>query len=203
MRAVHNYAYVGPAGAIAAVEIPEPSLPGRFQVLVGMDFSCITQDDLHTLSGRGRPLPLLPSVAGVAGLGTILAVGRCVKNVKVGEQVVLPSARHTWTERLIVESAELVPVEAVKAGLPQTNGGSFETHFYAEVGQFESLIEQSVELINLLFWPSAGIAESGKSPKVFPLWEIRSAVEHALAGYQVLLDIRTPPDGRPKLTNNT
>ncbi|MFK3973563.1 alcohol dehydrogenase catalytic domain-containing protein [Pseudomonas sp. NPDC087358] len=196
MRAVHNCAYVEPAGAFAVVEIPEPPLPGRFQVLVGMDFSCITHDDLKTLSGRGGPLPLLPSVAGIAGMGTVLAVGPSVEDVKVGEQVVLPRTRHTWTERLIVQSAELVPVEAIKAGLPQAKGCSFETHSYAEVGQFESMIEQSAELIKLLLWPGAGIAESSESPKVFPLWKIRSAVEHALAGCQVLLDIRIPPDGR-------
>jgi hypothetical protein len=34
MRAVHNYAYLAPAGAVALVEIPEPGLPGQSQVLV-------------------------------------------------------------------------------------------------------------------------------------------------------------------------
>jgi hypothetical protein len=192
MRAVHNYAYLAPAGAVALVEIPEPGLPGQFQVLVGMDFSYISRDDFHLLSGSNGKRCMLPCVAGCSGLGTVLKIGRDVENVRVGQRVMLSGCGVTWADRLIVQSEELVPLVTRFNGCERLKGLPRRTPAPTDKGESENIADHSMEFLKLLYTSGAGIEPVLWFPKVVPLWEIKAAIAYALSGYQVFLSFHMP-----------
>jgi len=90
MRAVHLTAFGNPIDGLEFVDIPEPDAPGPNQVLTGAEFSPINPNDLMVAQGIYAVRPLLPAVIGNEGVGRILAVGPGVKNVKVGDRVLVP-----------------------------------------------------------------------------------------------------------------
>lgn len=196
MRAVHNYAYLAPAGAVALVEIPEPGLPGQFQVLVGMDFSYVGRDDLHLLRGTYGKRHVLPCVAGCSGLGTVLTVGRGVENVRVGQQVMLAHCGFTWAERLIVQSEDIVALEPESSCDAQLKGLSRRTTASTDGGVSEALSDLPVEFLKLLYTAGAGTEAILWFPKVVPLREIKTAIAYALSGYQIFLSFRMPTSDR-------
>ncbi|MPR31856.1 alcohol dehydrogenase AdhP [Cytophagaceae bacterium SJW1-29] len=70
-------------------EVPVPALvPGRILVKVAACGICHT--DLHAISGDWPVLPTLPLIPGHEGVGTVVAVGEGVAQVKVGDRVGVP-----------------------------------------------------------------------------------------------------------------
>lgn len=104
MRAVQLIAFGDPLEGLKYVEIPAPEAPGPSQVLIGVEFSPLNQSDLLLARGIYGTRPALPTVIGNEGVGSVLAVGPGVGNVKVGDRVVAPLSSFTWRERMVVSA---------------------------------------------------------------------------------------------------
>jgi NADPH:quinone reductase-like Zn-dependent oxidoreductase len=104
MRAVQLVAYGDPLEGLKYVEIPAPEAPGPSQVLIGVEFSPLNQSDLLLAQGIYGTRPALPTVIGNEGVGSVLAVGPGVGNVRVGDRVVAPLSSFTWRERMLVSA---------------------------------------------------------------------------------------------------
>ena len=109
MRAVQLTAYGNPVDGLEYADIPEPDAPGPSQVLIGVEFSPINPNDLLVAQGIYPLRPTLPTVIGNEGVGRVLAVGRAVKNVKVGDRILAPLSGLTWRERMVVSADAFSP----------------------------------------------------------------------------------------------
>jgi NADPH:quinone reductase-like Zn-dependent oxidoreductase len=107
MRAVQLTAYGNPVEGLKYVDVPEPEAPGPNQVLLGVEFSPVNTSDLLLARGIYGIRPALPTVIGNEGVGSVLAVGAGVKNVKVGDRVLAPLSSFTWRERMVVPASGL------------------------------------------------------------------------------------------------
>ncbi len=107
MRAVHLTAYGNPTDGLEYVDIAEPAAPGPGQVLLGVEFSPINPNDLMVAQGIYAYRPALPTVIGNEGVGSVLAVGPAVENVKAGDRVLAPLSSFTWRERMVISAEGL------------------------------------------------------------------------------------------------
>ena len=104
MRAVQLTAYGNPVEGLNYVDIPAPQAPGPNQVLIGIEFSPLNPSDLLLARGIYALRPPLPTVIGNEGVGSVLAVGSGVENVKVSDRVLAPLSSFTWRERMVVSA---------------------------------------------------------------------------------------------------
>src|SRR4029077_796680 len=104
MRAVQLTVYGNPVDGLEYADIPEPDAPGPSQVLIGVEFSPINFSDLLVAQGIYPLRPTLPTVIGNEGVGRVLAVGRAVQNIKVGDRVLAPLSSLTWRERMVLSA---------------------------------------------------------------------------------------------------
>jgi NADPH:quinone reductase-like Zn-dependent oxidoreductase len=104
MRAVHLTAFGNPVDGLEFVDIPEPDAPGANQILTEVAFSPINPNDLMLAQGIYAIRPALPSVIGNEGVGHVVAVGPGVKNVAVGDRVLVPLSSFAWRERLVTSA---------------------------------------------------------------------------------------------------
>ncbi len=111
MKAV-RFARFGRASEIAEmVDIPEPAAPAAGEVLFELEVSPINPSDLLHFAGRYASPASLPSYAGGGVLGRIAACGLDVKNVKVGDRVILVNTeRSAWRKRFVWKAQGLVPL---------------------------------------------------------------------------------------------
>src|SRR5712692_1569149 len=112
MRAVQLTSYGNPVEGLKYVDIPEPAASGPSQVLIGIEFSPLNPSDLLLARGIYALRPALPTVIGNEGVGRVLAVGRGVENVKVGDRVLAPLSSFTWRERMVVSANGLFALPA-------------------------------------------------------------------------------------------
>jgi NADPH:quinone reductase-like Zn-dependent oxidoreductase len=114
MRAIQITKFGRPLEVLELVEFPEPRAPAAGQVLVGVEFSPINMNDLYLIEGVFPIRPTLPSVAGNQGVGRVLAVGRDVHEVRVGDRVLVPLYAFSWRERMVLPAKGLfaLPPEA-------------------------------------------------------------------------------------------
>lgn len=112
MLAAQLKAYGDPIENIEIVDIPEPGALRAGEVLVSMEYSPINPADLLLIRGYYALSPALPATIGNEGVGTVLAVGPGVANVKPGDRVVAPLASFVWRERLLLPAEGLAPLPA-------------------------------------------------------------------------------------------
>ncbi len=110
MYALQIATFGDPAEVVELVALPEPDAPGAGEVLVAVAYAPINTSALLMIRGQYGLRPALPAGVGNEGVGRILAVGDEVSHLHVGDRVLLPSNRPTWRERLVLPSAELVPM---------------------------------------------------------------------------------------------
>jgi NADPH:quinone reductase-like Zn-dependent oxidoreductase len=110
VHAIHLTAFGNPIEGLHHVEIPEPGAPGAQQALIQVEYSPINMSDLLLALGIYAFRPQLPSVIGGEGVGTILAVGAGVKNVRVGDRVTIPFGTFAWAQRLLAPAEHLFVV---------------------------------------------------------------------------------------------
>ncbi|MGH7935846.1 MAG: MDR family NADPH-dependent oxidoreductase, partial [Chthoniobacterales bacterium] len=70
----------------------------------------INPADLNAIEGKYPIRPELPATPGFEGAGVVEEIGSAVRNVAVGDQVILPHDIGTWREAAIVSAAKLVVV---------------------------------------------------------------------------------------------
>lgn len=83
--------------------------PAAHEVVLRMLAAPINPADLNVIAGTYGELPTLPSVIGNEGCGEVLACGDAVSEVNVG-QIVIILKTGTWTQRMLVDASQVVPV---------------------------------------------------------------------------------------------
>ena len=85
MRAVQIRTFGEPGLVLELADLPEPPAPAAGEVLIGVE--PINMNDLYLIQGVYPVRPSLPSVVGNEGMGRVLAIGRGVDHLKVGDRV--------------------------------------------------------------------------------------------------------------------
>jgi NADPH:quinone reductase-like Zn-dependent oxidoreductase len=109
MKAVQIKSHGDPLDVLEVVDVPEPKA-GVNEALIGIEVAALTKYDLLSISKALGEGPALPTIVGTEGFGRVLAVGRDVENVKVGDRVLAPPLSQTWREKMIVPASGLFPL---------------------------------------------------------------------------------------------
>jgi len=76
-------------------------------VLIGVEHAPINMNDVYLIHGMYPVRPPLPTVVGNEGMGRVLALGRGVDHLKIGDRVLVPLYGGSWRERLVAPAAGL------------------------------------------------------------------------------------------------
>ena len=95
---------------LEVVDVPEPEAPGADEALLGIEIATLNKHDLLFIGNALGSGPALPTIVGNEGFGRVLAIGRGVENVKVGDRVLAPVLSQTWREKMIVPASSLFPL---------------------------------------------------------------------------------------------
>jgi NADPH:quinone reductase-like Zn-dependent oxidoreductase len=110
MKALQLNAFGDPVASIGLIELPEPDGPGEGEALVQLEYAPIHPSELLMVRGIYGVRPALPFGLGQEGVGIVLAVGRGVRNLEVGDRVSLPIDRSAWRERVVLPAGDLIAV---------------------------------------------------------------------------------------------
>lgn len=110
MKALQLNEYGDPAASISLVDFPEPNGPGEGEALVELEYAPIHPSELLMVRGMYGMRPPLPFGLGQEGVGIVLAIGRGVRNVSIGDRVSLPIDRSAWRERVVLPAKDLIAV---------------------------------------------------------------------------------------------
>ena len=112
MHAIQMRNFGPPLEVLEFIELPDPSIPGADEVLVGVEFAPINMNDLYLIEGVFPIRPTVPSVVGNEGVGRILSVGKDVGDLRVGDRVLIPLYAFSWRERMVLPAEGLFPLPA-------------------------------------------------------------------------------------------
>src|SRR5207244_10927237 len=98
MRAVQIRTFGEPGIVLELANLPDPPAPGAGQVLIGVEHAPINMNDLYLIQGVYPVRPSLPSVVGNEGVGGVLAIGRGVDDLRMGDRVLV---RLCWYSQLV------------------------------------------------------------------------------------------------------
>src|SRR5436305_7887746 len=98
-----------PADVLRIESRPWPT-PAPDEVLVQMRAAPINPADLNQIEGKYPIRPQLPATPGFEGAGVVVDLGKCVKDLAVGDLVILPHNLGTWRDAVAVKASELVTV---------------------------------------------------------------------------------------------
>ena len=90
MRALQIKTFGEPGIVLELVDLSEPPAPSAGQVLIGVEHAPINMNDLYLIEGMYPIRPSLPSIVENEGVGRVLAIGRDVDHLKVGDRVLVP-----------------------------------------------------------------------------------------------------------------
>jgi trans-2-enoyl-CoA reductase len=101
-----------PAEVLRVAEFPLPA-PQSNEVVVKMKAAPINPADLNSIEGKYPIKAALPATPGMEGAGIVIEVGTAVRDLKVGDQVILPHSFGTWREIAVIAAEKLVaaPIE--------------------------------------------------------------------------------------------
>jgi trans-2-enoyl-CoA reductase len=113
-----------PAEVLRVVECALPE-PGPDDVVVKMSAAPINPADLNSIEGKYPIRPALPATPGMEGAGLVTEVGSNVRDLAVGNQVILPHSYGTWREMAVIAADKLVAapleIEPVQAAMLKVN----------------------------------------------------------------------------------
>lgn len=98
-----------PANVLRVVELPLPD-PAANEVVVKMSAAPINPADLNSIEGKYPIKAPLPATPGMEGTGVIIETGSAVRDMPLGEHVILPHNFGTWREVALLEAEKLVAV---------------------------------------------------------------------------------------------
>jgi NADPH:quinone reductase-like Zn-dependent oxidoreductase len=116
MRAVQISAFGDPREVAKLIELPDPAAPGPDEALVQVEYAPINPSDLLLIRGLYGVRPKLPATVGSEGVGRVRAVGSRVRELAVGDWVLLPRQSPAWQELMLAPAKDLF---AVPDGDPQ------------------------------------------------------------------------------------
>ncbi len=87
MRALQIKRFGAPNDVLEPVDVPEPPPPVNGEVLIGVEHAPIDMNDLSLVQGAFPIGSSMPITVGNEGVGRVLAVGRGVGHLKVGDRV--------------------------------------------------------------------------------------------------------------------
>ena len=109
LRAEYDSRGPVPAAAIRAVPFDKPRLaPG--EVLIEVLAAPINPSDILTLTGHYGILPPLPAVGGNEGVGRVIELGPEVRHPAIGQRVLLPQGKGSWTTHMVGQASDLIPL---------------------------------------------------------------------------------------------
>lgn len=117
MKAISIEEYGNPTEVAQVVELPIDEKVAADQIEIGLVYAPINPSDLLFLMGRYGLRPQLPQVAGFEGVAEVLKVGKKVKHISVGDNVLYPADGQSYSARRIVPAEGLFPLP--KADLQQ------------------------------------------------------------------------------------
>ena len=100
-----------PADVLRIEQQPWPKA-GPNEAIVEMRAAPINPADLNAIEGKYPGRREVPAVPGFEGAGIVVDLGAEVRNLKVGDLVILPHHIGTWRDALAVDADELVVVPA-------------------------------------------------------------------------------------------
>src|ERR1700738_4412765 len=112
MQAIQMRNFGPPLEVLEFIELPEPSAPAADEILVGVEFAPINMNDLYLIEGVFPIRPTVPSVVGNEGVGRVLSVGRDVRDLRVGDRVLIPLYAFSWRERMVLPAKGLFALPA-------------------------------------------------------------------------------------------
>ena len=99
MRAVQIRTFGEPGLVLELADLPEPPAPAAGQVLIGVEHAPINMNEFPTTLGSEGRTGYTPWTS--EGVGRVLAIGRGVDHLKVGDRVLVPLYSFSWRERLV------------------------------------------------------------------------------------------------------
>jgi NADPH:quinone reductase-like Zn-dependent oxidoreductase len=118
MRAVTISAFGNAEEVLEFVEVAEPAGPAPGEVLLRVEYAPFNVNDLYVIQGVFPVRPELPGFVGNEGVGTVLAIGDGVGNLRVGDRVLVPLYSFSWREIIVVKAEGLFALPE-KADLQQ------------------------------------------------------------------------------------
>lgn len=98
-----------PAEVLRVVELPLPALQPN-EVAIRMQAAPINPADLNSIEGKYPIKASLPATPGMEGAGIVIEVGTAVRDLNIGDQVILPHSFGTWRENAVIAADKLVAV---------------------------------------------------------------------------------------------
>src|SRR5205809_2864378 len=144
MRAVQIRAFGEPGIVLELADLPEPPAPGAGQVLIGVEHAPINMNDLYLIQGVYPVRPSLPSVVGNEGVGRVLAIGRGVDHLKVGDRVLVPLYSFSWRERLVAPAAGLFALLEAKVRVSSLDRARDAIDLVAATVDAPGLVEHAI-----------------------------------------------------------
>lgn len=113
-RVLINKSYGNPESVVALSTYSLPVLMEN-QLMVEQRFSPINPADINMIEGKYYTQPELPAVLGNEGVGVVTHIGPDVKNVSIGDHVILPYKKKSrwigaWAEQFIANEEEVLVV---------------------------------------------------------------------------------------------
>jgi trans-2-enoyl-CoA reductase len=98
-----------PLETIELVDI-DPGHPGPGEALVEVEAAPVHIADLLYIEGRLDLAPPPPAIAGIEGVGRVLAIGPDVTELDAGQRVLLPRRSGTFAQQMRVNAEQLIPI---------------------------------------------------------------------------------------------
>ncbi|TWU05014.1 MDR family NADPH-dependent oxidoreductase [Stieleria varia] len=112
MKQIQFSSFGQPSVVARCVDVPEPTAPAAWEVVVKILAFPINVADMAVLAGRYGSLPKLPSTIGMEAAGELEQCGSSVKDLQPGDRVIL-LANNNWSEKRTVPASAVhkVPSE--------------------------------------------------------------------------------------------
>ncbi|MFQ5995733.1 MAG: zinc-dependent alcohol dehydrogenase family protein [Acidiferrobacterales bacterium] len=109
MKAVELRSFGVPHEVCGCVEVGDVGAPGDKQIVVDIEASPINPADLLIIRGKYPGPSELPARLGIEGTGRVVAVGKRVKDLKVGDRVI-SLGRTNWAQQIKLEAELAIQV---------------------------------------------------------------------------------------------
>ncbi len=106
--ALRYHAYGKPDDVLKIEQLKLPPL-GTDDALVRILAAAINPADFGRIAGVYGQLAELPATAGLEGVGEVVAVGKFVTKLRIGQRVFVPSAAGTWQTHAIAQANDFYP----------------------------------------------------------------------------------------------